>query len=209
MIINSGGGIGDNITKIIISIISALSGALGLKLIDKYLEYRNKKEKNSILWNLSNLAEIHTVMRSIIDRTDATRVLIIRGSNGGGIPKPGSEFYISVIHEEHKQGPDTGDDLHTRYRGIKVDGPYIEMLMEMMMKGQVKYKIAKMVNGTLKNIYLADGIKYSEIHHIKNSSNEMFYLGVSTTKDTTFNEGDARVEIDLAVDKVKQVFAKY
>ena len=201
----------EEVTKILVALFGLAGGAAGVKMVDKFSEWRSKKEKNSILWNLSNLAEIHQLMEEMVERTPATRVLIIRGSNGGGIPKPGSEFYISVVHEHHKDTQSADQkDLHTRYRGIKVDGPYIEMLVEMLTKGFVKYKIARMPAGILKNIYQSDGIKYSEIHHVKNSSTEMFYLSISTTvEDEVFSDNNVRVELDLAVDKIKQVFSKY
>ena len=199
----------ENITKVVVALLGFLGGGAGVKLIDKWSEWRTKKEKKSILWNLSNLAEVHHYMAEVVTRTPVTRMLIVRGSNGGSTPKPGSEFYITVVHEEHKD-KEHNKDVHNRYRGIKIDGTYVTLLLEMIAKGAVKYKISDMPEGVLKGVYTADQVKYSEIHFLKSTDTELYYAAVSTTNDNeTFSGVEARIEIDLAIDKIKQIFNKY
>lgn len=91
------------------------AAAAAVKLLRPYLEYLGRKaarqearKSNKIFDQLSLLfearANIRSALRSAISKTIATRVLVLRCENGGGIPSAGHNIYTTIIEEESTAG---------------------------------------------------------------------------------------------------------
>jgi hypothetical protein len=66
-----------------------------------------------------------------------------------------------------------------------------------------------MKEGLLKRIYLRDGVKYSEVYYLMETDDSFIYMTFSTTDDNEkFEDPNDRVEIDIAVSKIRNIFEK-
>jgi transposase len=64
-----------------------------------------------------------------------------------------------------------------------------------------------MKDGLLKRVYLRDGIKYSEVYYVTETDDAFVYVTFSTTDENEkFDNPNDRVEIDIAVSKIRNIF---
>lgn len=185
----------------IIPIISFLVGATSLAFFYRY-------GRSSASEALDHLSIIYTSMRSVVDDTPASRFLIFRGSNGGGIPRPGADLHIYLVHEAHKNP--THPSIKNLYSNIVADGPYILMLQELVKAGTLEFTTKDMPTGLQKIIYLSEDIAYSRWYYLGRTDTEIFYGSISThTEYERFGMNGTKASIEIAVLRIREVFKKY
>jgi len=198
----------DNFTSIIVAIIAALGGVTGQRIFDWWKSKKEQKRKDSAVHGLTDISEIYTAMSRVVMVTSADRFVIFKGSNGGGVPRPGQPFYAGAVHESHKN--ENHERLVEKYRRIEVDAPYIQMLLEVIATGKKSLEPTTMDAGLLRSIYRAEGVRYSEAYFLSKTEKEVYYCTVATTRENERFESDSdRVEIDLAISRIREVFKLY
>lgn len=198
----------DNIADVIVSALTFMGGAAGQKMFEAWRTRKEEKRKAKIEYSLSNMSEIYDAMSAVVQNTPATRFLIFRGSNGGGIPKPGHEFYASAVHERHKH--QENERLTEKYKKIAVDAAYINMLLQVIATGSHRFIVDEMESSLLRNIYKSEGIHYVEIYFLAKTEKEVFYASIATDEVAErFTKESDRVEIDIALSRIRQVFKQY
>lgn len=198
----------NTITSIITGILTFLGGTGFAKLVDLIKDSSNKKYLVKLTNNLQDLSKIYKIMNEISEKTLDTKVVILKASNGGGIPKPGSEMFLRVLYSEMKEGEETHS--FERYDGLKLDGDYVDMLIDMQKNGLVTKEVENMQNSLLKRIYLAEGVVYSEIYFLANNKSEIYYCAINThSKEEKFTTPEKRIEIELAINNLRKIFEKY
>ena len=85
-------------TGIITGILTFLGGTGFAKLVDYFKNKTNKKYLEKLTTNLQDLSKIYRVIERILSESGAHRVLILKASNGGGVPKPGSEMFVKLLY---------------------------------------------------------------------------------------------------------------
>jgi len=199
--------------NIIENIFKLIGGALGVKLFDYWIErYRENKEKKQtdvILANLKDISDMNVIMSDVVNKTTATRFLIFRGHDSGNVPNPKHPYYTKCLWQQTKDGSELLK-LRNMYESIQVDVPYINMMIQVLVNGFVKLSVDKMEDSILKNLYLDEGVKYSEVYFLaQEKSNYIYYCSVDTNlANTDFSDKHERVEIDLAVNRLRQIFKK-
>jgi hypothetical protein len=187
----------------------AILGLIG-QILMWYLENRNNDTKNVIkskkVIDLENNNEIQPIINRVINETSIQRVLVMKTENSGGKPRLGSHLYASIIYEAYKAPlSSTKND----YQRILVDDMYVKMLSDIGPTEHNTLSINKMKDGLLKRIYLRDGIKYSEVYYLTETDDSFIYITFSTTDDNEkFETPNDRVEIDIAVSKIRNIFEK-
>lgn len=153
-----------------------------------------------------NVPEIQYIIDRVIASSAVDRFLILKTENGGGKPRLGSHLYSSVMYEStSKELKSVKDD----YQRLLVDDIYVRMLSDIGLGVPNKLKVVDMKDGILKNIYKVEGVSYSEVHYIGETDNTFFYLSVGTTNENnTFDDPMDRVEIEIAISKVRNIFKK-
>jgi len=198
----------DNITDIFVAILAAAGGASGQKLIEYWRAKKDNVRKASLVNSLQNMDYVYTAMRDVVERTPATRFIVFKGSNGGGLPKPGQEFYGSAVQEFHHG--DDHDRLVEKYKKVPVDSGYISMLLEVVANGKKFLVVDEMEPGLLRNIYRSEGVRYAEVYYLAKSEKEIFYCSIATSSESERFSSDAhRVEIDLAIGRMREIFRQY
>lgn len=191
--------------EIVISLITAISVIVPAILIYKKdmqklrLDYekqinahvKEKKEhkiKADVLDKLLDFAsfnQIKSAVDQIFENTRADRFLILIAINGK------TDFKIvSVIFEQHKK---TEYDVSAiaRYRHLEVDRDYRDMLKQAERDGVVHYETSKMHDCLLKQIYLFEKVKFSDVRHIArvpvdDDNDVLLYSSLATHNDKGF-----------------------
>ena len=118
----------------------------------------------------------------------------------------GSHLYASVIYESNKPRVTSVKD---DYQRLLVDDIYVKMLSDIGPGTPNKLVVSAMKDGILKNIYTVEEIEYSEVHYIWENDIAFFYLSISTTEeDNNFDEPLDRVEIEISISKIRDIFKK-
>lgn len=155
---------------------------------------------------LEDRLDVQQTIDRVINKTSACRYLILKTENGGGRPRLGSHLYASVIYESVKSPVRS---VKQDYQRLLVDDIYVKMLSDIGPGTPNKLKTVRMKSGILKNIYDVEEIKYSEIHYICETNNAFYYLSVATLDDDDiFDSPLDRVEIEISVSRVRDIFTK-
>ena len=188
-----------------------LTGGVGAALVVLFgpiiLWYLANK-KSEVLELTSNDFEDISDFQETIDRvltdTGVQRVLMMKTENGGGKPRLGTHLYASVLYEGYKHPLNS---VKNDYQRILVDDIYVKMLSDIGPSTSNKLIVSRMKDGILKKIYQRETIIYSEVHYIGETDDAFFYISFSTTNnDDKFDEPNNRVEIEIAVSKIRRVF---
>lgn len=104
------------------------------------------------------------------------RTIIFAGHNGGGIPKPGTPFYVSALHwlidAQDRDSPN-------KLQNLPVDAAYISMLGDIMDNGTARIHTEDMPPSQLRDIYVAGGVSDSLIVFLGNADNRLYYMSAS------------------------------
>lgn len=208
----------NNFQNILDSALTFLGGGLSIEVFKYIVEKRKSKQYNekslNIVDGFDDISNIYSQMDKIVDSTSASRVMLFRGSNGGGLPMAGSEFYVKAIH--HSFSEDDVNNLVERYTNVLIDGHYANLLRDIVTHGSVKIKVEEMPDCLLKRMYLTEGIKYSEVHYLvskglidRKIKFEIFYLSIAKNDNEGFVNDNDKLNIQLGVDNIKKIFQKY
>ena len=198
---------GNAITTIITGVLTFLGGSGFVKLLDYLKNRTNKKYLEKLTTNLQDLSKIYRIIEKMLDQSSANRVFIFKASNGGGVPKPGSEMFIKLLYAATvKEDP----GIYEKYNSIKVDGQFVEMLIDIQKNGQTLKKTEDMTNSLLKRIYLSEGVKYTEIYFLTNNSHELYYCAISAIKEgEVFEEPTKKIAIELGINDLRKIFIQH
>ena len=162
-----------SITSVVTGILTFLGGTGFAKIIDYLKTKSNKKYLDKLTTNLQDLSKIYRVIEHVLNESGAYRVLVLKASNGGGTPKPGSEMFIKLLYAATIE-----EDLniYEKYNSIKVDGAYVDMLIDIQKNGQITRVTEDMVNCLLKRIYQSEQVAYTEMFFLGNNAAVMIHL---------------------------------
>jgi len=168
---------------------------------EKPPNYKEEGEVSSTYFD--DLIEIQQIMERVLNKTDVQRFLILKTENGGGKPRLGSHLYASVMYEAIDEPLESVRD---DYQRLLVDDIYVKMLSDIGPGIPNKLIRNKMKDGILKRIYLKENIAYSEVHYIDETDSAFFYLSLATSEDSRFDNPIDRVEIEIAISKLVNIF---
>lgn len=208
----------NNFQNILDSVLTFLGGGLSIEIFKYFVEKRKSKQYNekslNIIEGLDDISNIYSQMEKIVDSTSASRVMLFRGSNGGGLPMAGSEFYVKAIHQALLENDE--HNLVERYNNVLIDGHYANLLRDIVTHGSIKIKVEEMPDCLLKRIYITEGVKYSEVHYLvskglinRKQKFEIFYLSIAKNDNEGFVNDSDKLNIQLGVDNIKKIFQKY
>ena len=195
------------LTSIIGGIVTFLGGTGFAKLVDYFKNRNNKMHLEKLTTNLQDLSKIYRIMERMLEQSKCYRVLVLKASNGGGIPKPGSEMFTKLLY-----AATTVEDLqiYEKYNSIKVDGQYVDMLINIQKNGGTSLSVDEMPNSLLKRIYQSEGIKYSEIYFLSNTEKELYYCAVNAINPAEdFLDPQQRIGIELGINDLRKIFERH
>lgn len=193
---------------------SILTGGIGvgiLSLIGQvvmwYLNNHKNIRVNEVVHKsdlMDNLPEVQSILNRVVDDTNIQQVLVMKTENGGGKPRLGAHLYATIMYETFKAPLYS---IKNDYQRILVDDMYVKMLSDIGPTTHNSLVISKMKDGILKRIYLRDNVKYAETYYLTETDDAFFYMTfITTTNDDKFDDPNDRVEIDIAVSKIRNLF---
>lgn len=203
--------------KVVVERIQARSKKeLAALAVEKEIEKKRQKQitkANLFLMGLESVFRVHLEMDTIEKDTPATRVYLVKLSNGGSTPKPGSTINASGVYAECETKIDA-QKLVKRYQKVRVDDQYIKMCIDAANNPThpVIIDVENAPDSILKQFYMAEGIKYSEVYWIytDGENDSMYIMSVATHKENErFEATQYRVRISLGVQKIMNEFDKY
>jgi len=156
----------------------------------------------SIEDELEKMATAYQRMNDIVTLGYADRVILFVGHNSGGIPRLGSPFYVTMIHQITAPRVITGE-----YKDLAVDAEYVKMLLEAMRNTAVHIDVANMPQCQLKDYYVAEGVTESVVEYLCVKSNALYYISYATHNPEGF-EHTATTKASLLVNAVRNALAK-
>lgn len=204
------------IATIIDSVLKLLGGALGVKLFEHYWLKRKaqkeEKQKENFVANLKDISLMNHFMEDVIENTAADSFLILMGHDSGNIPNPKHPYFAKAMWQKvkHEESDNDETNLLRKFDSIRVDFAYINMIIEIMTKGCIKIDVKTMPNCFLKMMYHSEKIQYSEVYFLaQEKSNKIYYCSIATTKPgEKFTNFQERAKIELAINHIRQIFAK-
>lgn len=125
--------------------------------VDRLDEQRSKNSVENWIRALESSHDLTDEMERLRLDLGASRLLLIKSHNGGGVPAPGRPLYASVLREVPINAK-TGKDWQSR----PVDEAYSRMIAEVFRSGEPELILTKDLDpGLLKDTYLALGTKAS------------------------------------------------
>lgn len=208
----------NNFSNLVDTFLTFLGGGLSIEVFKYIVEKRKTKiydqKALNIVDGFDDISNIYSQMDKIVDSTSASRVMLFRGSNGGGLPMAGSEFYVKAIHQAFSE--EITENLVERYNSVLIDGHYANLLRDIVSNGCIKFNVEAMPDCLLKRIYQTEGVKFSEIHYLvakglvdKKQKFEIFYVSIAKNSEGDFNNTSDKLNIQLRVDNIKKIFQKY
>lgn len=223
-----------------ISWISILFGAFGLGVLQltwetvKFFISRRDKDKNAQnvfddrrrevehLFNdlISGAVKIQELIEEFILENNASRVLLLKLENGGGIPQLGSIQHISVLNEAiHPNLKFPGghiEPIKQDFQNYVIDADYQRVMMRMITDKIVITNTDDLESGLMKKIYEVNYIKKSvffpvtQIPSLGDNSFKgfMIYMSIEFTDERMF---DSKLESDYIIlqTKIKQIFYEF
>lgn len=154
-----------------------------LKFIQWCLEkLLSRTKKTTVLEGINSLYRVYAAMEKSLGsrggEAECGRVLLLSAHNSGGIPSPTVPFYTSAIHwaisaVKHRQAI-------SNYTKVKVDGPYIKMLLELQRDGMYHFDMSKNEDTMLHDFYAAEGVKDSYLFFIGIIESQFVYLSFAS-----------------------------
>lgn len=151
-----------------------------IKCIDwwkaKLAKKENEEEQPRIKQMLQNISSIYNEMSRLMRDTPACRAVLIKASNGGGIPKIGSPFYVSTVLETtDKETP----SVMERWSQRLVDESYIRIIIQLLANGTHIIRTKELPDCSLKDTYLSDDIDTSYIIKLHLTEKSLWYLSLN------------------------------
>ena len=81
----------------------------------------------STLEGFSKYQKLYLALQAIED-SGVQRSIVFAGHNSGGVPKPGSPFYVSALHWSTRVS--RTEEAPPKYQNLPVDAGYISMLVQ-------------------------------------------------------------------------------
>jgi hypothetical protein len=175
----------------------AASAALSVPFVNHWLQQRKGPAPD----NADNVV-LYGVLWDTAFEVAADRILVIKTH---GRPKKGEPLFVSVVKEccFLPLLPQGRDWLRRR-----VDGPYVDMLADLLAQGYVHVVADDLPDGVLKDLYTYQGITESEIYMLYANGN-MVYLSLNYYgKKANVDSPRHRTLLRTKIQEIKRILSK-
>lgn len=184
-------------------------GALAWKSGTAWLSERKqlilKKRHQSGLEDITTLYQI--LNKILVLDSCISRVMIVRSTNGGGIPGPGCDVTLRTVNEVYKTEED-GETFSTLWQDRRAD-QYCTGYLQTIARDGILHILASEIpdNATIRPVYEALNAYRSESYLIATRKDALFYLSVTFCCDSELAMKDKAV-LDAAISNIRDLFHK-
>lgn len=187
---------------ILTAVISAFT-IIGATYLKYYLDKKKPKREHAIKEYIKITDKIYKIISDTSKDLNASRILIFKTENGGGIPRLGSQLYSSIMFESNDPPlKSIKEDWQRRL----IDQEYINVLSATLNGDVVRITTADLPESQLKYIYEAAGIKNAAVFNL--FSDDKCYVCCSIAYTKPFMNSDSpekKALIDSLKHKLKSL----
>lgn len=151
------------------------SGGVGVaifKFLTVALEKKRTKESNNAYLST---ALIYDELAELREQLNASRVLLMFTSNGGGVPSPSKQLYTSILYEVKTPGLNA---IKRDWQRQLLDEAYVHVMRSLITNGSWQGTPNDLKEGYLKDVYNVEGIVYAKFFSLCRTETEFYYLVV-------------------------------
>jgi hypothetical protein len=150
---------------------------------------------------IKKVVAIYDEMHKILEETKVQRFLVFKAHNGGGLIKPSTPLYVSVLHEDYSTPFKSVKDT---YQQVMIDGEYIRILDKVCQDKMVRIKTRNLKSSLLKDIYEAEGVQYSEIYFLGQNRKNLYFTSTACAWENGWEDNvEQKVAIKLAINHIR------
>jgi hypothetical protein len=150
---------------------------------------------------IKKIVRIYDEMHRVVELTEVQRFIIFKAHNGGGLIRTNTPLFVSALHEDYS-APFTS--VKETYQQVSVDGEYIRMLSAICENKSVKLKTSEMKEGLLKDIYVAEGVRYAEIYFLGQDRKNLYFTSIASAwEDGWSKDPEQELVVKLAINSIR------
>jgi len=192
-----------DIESVLVAFFGGGSVAAMLKAIQWWIDRRDKRAKENVPNVIEKVHRVYGVLNGLLKDLGAKHAILVKATNGGGIPRVGNHLYTSVIYEMS-----VGEDpFRADWQNRLLEGPHVAMLAELAEKGNLWLDIEEFAPGELRDAYTSRGLAGSHVYKVLVGEKSFFYLVMTFDKEPEFDAA-FRVTASTSVTKIAKLLKR-
>lgn len=180
-----------------------ISGAAGAKVADIVWNFAKEKwkRKSAASDSIKKTVQIYTALQSI-PYHQCKRRNVFKAHNGGKILDTRTHKYVSLLYEDFKPPFESAIDDIQNWR---MDDSYAKLLADVTKNKVVPIHVDSMVEGRLKDVYMAQKVRYSCVYYIGEDGYNLYYASFATDEEMEDFDRTTRSAILNSLDKISKL----
>lgn len=175
----------------IIGVVSGIIIALGKYVYDVIKQRKSASRRVGMNNTLTAHANITQAMNTLLNSTPFERVVLLRAHNGGKVPQIGCTLRSSVFGEVFGKLP----SARLKWQAEILEESYVDMLINLCRRKFVNVDVRTMPQGTLKNMYVAQGVVTSRVVFVHQRDDDgrdgaLWYLSLNADREVSLTGAD-------------------
>jgi hypothetical protein len=174
-------------------------------LAERWLKHRRSKQEQHIPTMLAQVHEVYSSMHALLRMLPCDRVVVTLLENGGDVPALGKPLYATISYEVFTSSlPSEKENWYRR----QIDEVYLEILMQVAMKGELEVDATALAPSEIKDVYTAQGVVTSRHAAIHTTQGAFFMLSMDFKEQRTLNETQKAL-LAAQTSRLRAVFSKH
>jgi hypothetical protein len=179
----------------LVALAVGLFGGVGTFMVQKL--FKALRERNAMVDTLERAAGVVDTLQNLCRTTQASKALVLYTSNGGGIPHPGNQVYVSILYEVVMRG----EPIKHLFQKHPLDEHYTVLVAGLLAKGEAWYDGE--AAGFMQALYDKEGVARALIVPILTSKERFYYLSVRWDSAITYEE--VALEVKAAAREIQKL----
>lgn len=189
-----------------------LAGNAVATVVQEVIAYRKRKKEATfnLTENVADIAQIYTSMEEITNTTRYKQFMILKGEDSAGILAAGKKLYITAQYEKLCKTNESLSPIQHLIQRWEADHHYYRLFSDMLSNGVTIVRTEDLPPSKLKTLYIAQGVKYSEVGHLMTTKNSalVFYYSAAVLVGSEPDAEDESIK-DGNVSIIKNIFQKH
>lgn len=165
-----------------------------------FLNRKDRLVEQSIPRLLERVHLVYEVIAGLREAFDAERVLVLRLSNCGEIPRPGVPLFVSVLYEAT-----TGESVRRRWVKQRINSWYTDLMFNVANSGQLQLITEDLPpEALIKGTYQEGGITNSWVIPIGIAPSSFYFLSIGLSNEPRDLTATEQEEIRAAVNVLRR-----
>ena len=179
------------------------AGTVGVRCAVRWWERRRVAQHVAGLRDISNVYRALNHVAAVSE--NASRAMVIRSRNNGGIPQPGCSVWVKILYEHFREAELA---IEGKWTEREADEQYSRLLLEIAEEREVIVRTVDLPDSALKTLYEASGTAMARIWLLYMGSTEMLYLSVNYLDERELPAVEQNVVLQ-GVQDLRAIFSHY